>query len=192
MPPVSRRGSSLLPHEAVARFSPFPWILERLQKHGGAPASVGRSSKRGCIESPSSQNGRGALVLLALGATSRAGSGQTRAGISWMCDRAIAGVSWGREGACSHPWARGAGMRCRVKAEQLQCFCWPGSLLGGSRSHICQTVPRAAPGISQVQVYLHCPVVLNHSKVASCFLAIMIPFFLSYAFHLEILEAFNW
>lgn len=83
-------------------------------------------------------------------------------------------------------------MCCRVRAEQLRCFCWPGFLLGGSRSHICQTLPRAEPGISQVRVYLHCPVVLNHSKVASCFLAIMIPFFLSYAFHLEILEAFNW
>lgn len=38
----------------------------------------------------------------------------------------------------------------------------------------------------------HCPVVLNHSEVASSFLAIMISFFLSYAFHLEVLEAFNW
>lgn len=53
-------------------------------------------------------------------------------------------------------------------------------------------LPPAALGISQVRVYLHCPMVLNGSKVASCFLAIMIPFFLSYAFHLEILEAFNW
>lgn len=32
---------------------------------------------------------------------------------------------------------------------------------------------------------------LNGSKVASCFLAITIPFFLSYAFHLKISEAFN-
>lgn len=48
-------------------------------------------------------------------------------------------------------------------------------------------LPPAALGISQVQVYLHCPLVLNGSEVASCFRAIMIPFFLSDAFHLEIL-----
>lgn len=53
------------------------------------------------------------------------------------------------------------------------------------------SLPAAALGISQVQVYLHCPIVLNGSKVASCFLAIMIPFFLSYAFHLKISEALN-
>lgn len=66
----------------------------------GAAPNVGASSHPAA---------RVALVLLALGATSRAGLGQTWAGISWMCDRVIAGAFWGGEGACSHPCARGAG-----------------------------------------------------------------------------------
>lgn len=88
--------------------------------------------------------------------------------------------------------ARGVGTCWRAKLELLRCSRWPGSLPGGSSIPVGQALPPAALGISQVQVYLHRPVVLNGSKVASCFLAIMIPFSLSHAFHLEILEAFNW
>lgn len=44
---------------------------------------------------------------------------------------------------------------------------------------IHQALPPAPLDISQVQVYLHHPVVLTGFKAASCFLAIIIPFFLS-------------
>lgn len=98
-------------------------------------------------------------------------------GISWLREHAVIGFSDGREGACSH--LRGVGTCWRMKVELLRCSRWLGSLPGGSSIPIRQALPPAMLGISQVQVYLHCPVVLNGSKVASCFLAIMILFFLS-------------
>lgn len=154
-------------------------------KHRRVP-SPGNVSPGHCNPQP--------IVLPALG---RGVVGPRRAarGISWLCERAAAGRSLGFSDKGKVPVStccvRGAGTCWRAKLELLRCRRWPGSLPGGSSIPICQALPPAALGISQVQVYLHRPIVLNGSKVASCFLAIMIPFFLSYAFHLEILEAFN-
>lgn len=159
---------------------------------------LGCSSKRRQVPSPGNVSPGHCdpqpIVLPALG-RGVVGPRHAAQGISWLCEHAATGrwLGFSNEGKVPLPicCAQGAGTCWRAKLELLRCSLWPGSLPGGSSIPIRQALPPAALGISQVQVYLHCRMVLNGSKVASCFLAIMIPFFLSYAFHLEILEAFN-
>lgn len=155
-------------------------------KHGQVP-SPGNVSPDHCDPQP--------IVLPALG-RGVVGPRSAARGIPGCVSVQRPGDRWGfpEKGTVTVPicCAPGAGTCWRAKLELLRCSRWPGSLPRGSSIPISQALPPATLGISQVQVYLHRPVVLNGSKVASCFLAIMIPFFLSHAFHLEILEAFNW